>query len=145
MKILYRKTLLTFIRNSMGTSLFKNFIVEEDGETKDLLMDGSNSCALYVSTLLSMSKLLDTPRKMVDHLEEDLQAHGWRLIDTPRVGAVIIWAAQDNHRHVGFCVSKEKAVSNRSSVSVPGAHSIDFDGQRRIESIYWNDHLADPP
>lgn len=72
----------------------------------------------------------------------DMEKSGWRKIRTPRPGAVIVWEAQGGHRHIGFSVGNQRAVSTSSRRKVVARHHWTFGGKRRIETVWWQQKLA---
>ena len=89
MKLLFKKNYLTKIENSAKGEnyLFRNFYVKKEGEIKDSLEDGKNSCAVMVSHILySFNSLLDSMEKKhwikfihltVASTEKDMIENGW--------------------------------------------------------------------
>lgn len=144
----FRKNYFKIIENSLGTKIFRNFYTEKPG--KDIIESGKLSCAWYASTILVLSGFIDKPRLTVDSLEEDLIKNGWEEIKNMKKGAVIIWEAKEargsNNRHIGFCISKNKAVSNDPQKGYPTIHHCTFGvknkrPERKIEKIYWHNKL----
>ncbi len=147
MKLLFFENYLAFIRNSLDTQMFRNLWAEVDGIKKDLTEDGNLSCALFVSSLLGIFKLIKEPHATVDGTLRDLAETGWQEIKEPRVGCILVWAKIDfrenlgEHRHIGFYVGNNRAVSNDSKEGCPREHGYLFDGSRQIEKIFWHPKL----
>lgn len=159
MNLLFKKNYLTQIENSAKGKnyLFYNFYVEKDGETKDSLEDGKNSCAVMVSYILySFNSLLEFSGKKhwlkfthmtVVSTEKDMIENGWHEISDLRPGAVLIWEKKDGrngepHNHIGFFVGGEEAISNDSKgTGFPWKHHITYNGTRKIDKIYWHPEL----
>jgi hypothetical protein len=142
-KPLQFETYLALIENSVGSYLFKNLFVEIDGVKKDATEDGWLSCAFFASSLLYISKYIDSPHGTVDGTVKDLIKNGWEetSMDSPEVGSVIVWknAQGDNsHKHIGFYVGNELAISNDSYKKYPIKYDWKFKGKRDIEKVYWN-------
>ncbi|MFZ2072554.1 MAG: hypothetical protein WAV10_02665, partial [Minisyncoccia bacterium] len=52
-------TYLAVIENSIGSKMFKNLYIEENGMKRDAMQDGWLSCAFHVSTILYMFKFIE--------------------------------------------------------------------------------------
>ena len=73
MKIARYKTYLTMIENSVGSKMFRTLYMTDDhGKTKDVLRKGDISCAVYVSSILVLNKLLPEVKARVVGVEEEL-------------------------------------------------------------------------
>lgn len=152
--ILWRATYLAMIKNSVGTKLFRNCYAVANGKKQDILRNGDLSCAIYVSTILTICQLLDRPRTTVASTEAALKQCGWKRIDKPRAGAVIVWESRrgisgEQHFHIGFSLGGYQAVSNNSERGYPIIHHFTFGAvrgrpKRRIKSLYWNHKLNVP-
>jgi hypothetical protein len=149
------KNLLICINNSVGTQMFKNYFVEKnEEEPKDVMQNGDLSCAYYVSTILLMFGLIDRCHWRVDGTIKAMENHGWIQIKKIRPGCVIIWDPikqnGEAHFHIGFYIGEEIAVSNRSSMSMPGAHPLHYSGldkenhkqKAKIHALYWHPDLG---
>jgi hypothetical protein len=147
MKLLFLENYLTMIKNSVGTKMFRNLYVEVDGGKKDITGDGNLSCAFFVSSLLVVSKLIKEPHATVDGTIKDLQTSGWQEIVEPKIGCILVWEKVDfggslgEHKHVGFYIGNNRAVSNDSKESCPKEHDYLFDGSRQIEKMFWHPKL----
>ena len=149
-KILRKKNYLTMIENSLKgpNYLFRNFYVEENGQEKDVLENGGLSCAVVVSSILYLCnpilefsgkpKWLNLTHANVLSTEKDMQKSGWYEIKDLRLGAVLVWEKKDSHKHIGFCIGNNMAVSNDSHTGFPWKHHYTYDGTRKIEKIYWH-------
>ena len=155
------KSLLEIVENSTkgDNYLFRNLYADENGREIDILEDGQNSCAAFVSWILLTLELIKHPHATVYGTEKDLKASGWVEIDEVRPGAVIIWEKKrgDNglledkgvdFMHMGFCASATEAISNSSKgTGFPSRHHITYgenpDGTpvRKIDKIYWHSEL----
>ena len=151
------KSLLAIIGNSVKSPqnyIFRNLYAEENGKEVDILEDGKNSCAAFVSWILLPLELIKHPHATVHGTEKDLLNSGWLEIKMVRPGAVLIWepAKASVHgllgdkdaqlRHIGFCVSLDEAISNDSKKSgFPIEHHVTYNGTRKIKKIYWNSEL----
>ncbi len=145
-------TYLALVRNSVGSRLFRNAFFVIGGRKRDVLRDGNLSCAMYVSSILLLLKLISATHTTVKGTMEDMVKSGWMPISRPRVGCVLIWetktfrASGESHRHIGFYVGGNKAVSNSSKKGYPVTHHWTFGRsgtrpRRRIEVMYWNSRL----
>jgi hypothetical protein len=108
------------------------------------------ACAWFVSVLLHALGVVATPHATVDGTIRDMESNGWRQVDRPEPGAVLVWEPDDHdgsvNRHIGFFIGDDRAVSNSTSKRVIGEHHWTFgeDGGlpvRKIESIYRHDEL----
>lgn len=145
-KILTKDNYLQMIKNSVGTSLFKNFYAEVDGVKKDIAENGNLSCALYVSNILLINKLIGEGHANVKSTIVDMKKSGWQEISELKLGAVLYWEAVDfgatgMHEHIGFYIGNNTAVSNNSNTGSISVHSHDFDGTRKIKNIFWHEKL----
>ena len=143
---LLRDSYLAVIDNSVGSSLFRNLYAEVDGEKKDIMDNGDLSCAFFTSSILALFKLVKETHATVDGTVRDLQESGWKIIKEPKIGAVLVWEKADFtndglHKHVGFYVENEKAISNSSKEKSPTKHHWTFNGERKVEMIFWNEKL----
>lgn len=145
--MLFFENYLTFIRNSLDTQMFRNLWAEVDGIKKDLTEDGNLSCALFVSSLLGIFKLIKEPHATVDGTLRDLTETGWQEIKEPKIGCILVWEKVSfggnlgEHKHIGFYMGDNKAISNDSKEGVPKEHDYLFDGVRSIELILWHPKL----
>jgi hypothetical protein len=114
----------------------------------DILRDGVRSCAFFVSSVLKMYDLVRSQHATVSGLVADLEASGWKRIETPRVGSIIHWdPLLDPHgeprEHLGFYVGDDQAVSNSSRTRTPQLHHYTYGTERpaTIRAIYWREGL----
>lgn len=144
-KILLKKNYLAMIENSVkgGNFLFKNKYALVDGEERDITKDGVLSCAVFVSSILYLNKLINDLHATVDGMEKDLVLSGWEVTDELKEGSVLVWEEEKTidgsiHSHAGFYVGNNEAVSNSSNGSgVPVRHHLTYDGKRKIKNIYY--------
>ncbi len=146
------KSLLAIVENSVkggDNYLFRNLYAEEDGKEIDILENGQNSCAAFVSWILLSLELITHPHATVYSTEKDLMASGWFEIKESKPGAVIIWDKMIGamlgdkaviHQHIGFCVSETEAISTKDG-GFPWRHRITYNGTRKIEKIFWHTDL----
>lgn len=152
--------------------MFRNLYMENNGVTKDILSDGRWSCAVFVSAILYLFKLIGDVHANVDSVEKDILDSGWRCANSLnekahankshkqartseydkklKPGVVIVWekilAPDDNteHGHIGFYIGDGTAVSNNSRLTgFPWRHHYTYNNTRKIEKIYWYPELED--
>ena len=138
---LYFKSFIQLLHNSIGTNLFRNFYVKtvERGEF-DAFDDGDNSCAFYVSAVLTIFNKLNGIHGTIASTINDLQESGWDKVNEPKEGDVIVWEAQQFDdglkEHIGFSIGNGKAISISRVNKTPLEHSDTFGGKRKIISIF---------
>lgn len=137
-----KRTYLKLIENSLGAKLWRNnYFFVNTKKSKDILKNGNLSCAYYVSSILYSLKLIKDLHTTVEGTIKDLESTGWYKIEKPKKGAIILWEeGKHDHKHIGFCWSKNKVISNSSQKGCPILHSINYQ-KRKIESLYFNDKL----
>lgn len=141
-------TYLAVITNSVGTTMFRNFYALVEGKKKDIVSGGELACGFFTSFILHNFKLIAEPHLTVAGTEKDLKASGWQEsgVDELRPGCVLIWSGEDFdgevHKHIGFYVGNQRAISTDSRNGVVAEHSYDFDGKRSIEQVYWHPRLV---
>lgn len=131
--------------------MFKNFYIEKDGEVRDSLDDGHNSCAVMVSSILlllnDMFHWIKSPHTTVVSTEKDMKESGWLEVSDLKPGAVLIWEKKEGHSgnmhyHIGFYMGDDEAISNDSrGTGFPGRHHYTYNGTRKVEKIYWHPEL----
>jgi hypothetical protein len=122
--------------------MFRNLFGTVDGQEFDLLENGGKSCAVFVSSVLYLQKLIGDVHATVESTERDMLAFGWREIKEVREGSVVVWEKQAGHLHIGFSIGGGRAISNASNSSgVPEEHDLTYDGSRKVERIYWHSDL----
>lgn len=151
---LKRKTLLAIIFNSIkggDNYLFRNaYAKDEKSKEVDILENGKNSCAAFVSWILLAVELIKRPHTTVEGTEKDLVHSGWYSINERKPGTILIWEKkiskhkllgkyQTERRHMGFYIGNSEAVSNDSKrTGFPHRHHYTYNGTRKIEKIYWH-------
>ena len=109
------------------------------------MKNGGLSCAFYTSSVLSLFKFVKAVHGTVDSTAKDLVASGWRIIKKPKLGSVLVWEAMDFggevHKHIGFYIGNDKAISNSDKLGTPVEHHLTFHNKRKIEIILWNSKL----
>lgn len=146
MNLLTFDTYIGLIKNSVGSTIFKNLYMSIDGTKTDITENGNLSCAYYVSSLLYILKLLKSPHATVDSTVSDMLSSGWEELTKPKVGSVIVWEKIDfgggkMHKHIGFYMGENRAISNNSSTGEIYEHDWMFDGSRKIERMFWHPDL----
>lgn len=131
---------LAVIKNSLGSKMFRQFFARVNGKKTDILKNGELSCAFFVSTILAMFQWNKRGHTTVDSTQKDLLASGWKPLVKPRVGCVLIWNAVDygkgdEHKHIGFYIGNERAVSTSSKKGIPVEHHWTFHGKRKVVLI----------
>jgi hypothetical protein len=148
-------TYLKAVQNSVGSNLFRNQYYRIKGRVVDVLEDGDLSCATYVTTILYIFDLIQDRHTTVNGTVEDIQKSGWYEIKKPKKGALILWGfkkkddgTQGKHRHVGFYINPQTAISNSSDTRVVAQHHPTFgkfssgEVRRDILAYYWNKKLG---
>ena len=138
-------TYMTMVENSIGTNMFRTAYAEVDGERKDVTLNGGLSCAFFVSSVLTILKLIKEIHITVAGTVRDLENSGWVEIQEPRVGAVIVWKVFDSgdgdpHPHIGFSLGEDEVISNSKEYGYPIKHKIDH-RDREVEKIFWHEKL----
>ena len=139
-------TYLAVIKNSIGSNLFRNLYAKVNGKKTDITANGELSCAFYVSSILLLFKFIKEGHATVDSTVKDLKQSGWKKIKKPKIGSIIVWEKKDFgnnniHKHIGFFIGNNKAVSNSYKLCYPVEHHFIFNGKRKIELILWNQKL----
>lgn len=146
LKLLFFDTYLARIHNSLGSKTIKSAYALIDGKKKDILENGRIACSLYVSSLLVIHKLIPEIHATVDSTVAALKKSGWKKISKPRIGCIIVWekvdfGKNDLHKHIGFYIGNQEAISNNSKKNYPTKHNITFNNKRKIELLLWNTKL----
>ena len=151
LKLSKRENIITLALNAIkggDNYFFRNLYADDNGVEKDILENGRNSCAAFVSWILLTQELIKTPHATVIGTESDLINSGWYTTDDLKAGAVLFWEKKvgkyDNllHEHAGFYIGNDEAVSNDSQgTGFPHKHHHAYNGTRKIEKIYWHPAL----
>ena len=142
-------TYIAIIKNSVGSKIFRNFYAEVDGKRTDIMKNGNLSCAWFVSSLLYLFKLMKDAHATVDGTIKDLKKSGWKKIKKPKIGSILIWEKidfgnKDFHKHIGFYIGNNKAIStSNSKKGQPIIHNWTYGIKRnkpirKVEAIFWN-------
>jgi hypothetical protein len=146
---------LAIIKSSVGSKMFRAFFAEVGGKKTEVTQKGNLSCAFFVSFILKYFDLIAHGHMTITGLIRDMEESGWKRIEKPKPGCVLIWEAvhdggnkfyTSGHRHIGFYIGKDKAVSNLSSRGWPAVTPWTFGmkngkAARRVEAMYWNTKL----
>ncbi|MFN7088460.1 MAG: hypothetical protein ACK4NX_01380 [Candidatus Paceibacteria bacterium] len=147
---LLKDSYLKMIENSVGSRLFKNLYFKRRGKQIDVLRNGKLSCAVFVSWILRNFYLIKDIHTTVNGTREDLKKSGWRKIDKPKIGSVLVWEEKKfkdgGHKHIGFYIDKKVAISNGSKKGLPQKHHWTFgvkNGKpiRPVTEIWWHRKL----
>ncbi len=142
---------LAAIKNSVNTKIFKNFYTEINGRELDIMENGGLSCAFFVSSILTIFGLIKKIHGTVDGVVADLKKSSWKKIAKPKIGSVLVWQekmfADGPHKHIGFYVGHNQAVSNSHKLKTPIIHYWTFGRKnsktyRQVEAIYWHKKLT---
>ncbi len=143
--VLFRENYLSMLENSSDTRMFSHLFVEIDSKKQDLLKDGNLSCAYFVSSILKLFGLIKDVHATVDGTIKDMEASGWERIKNPKKGAVLVWEEKDfneeKHKHIGFFLGKDMAISNSSRKRKPILHHWTYQDKRKVEAIFWHRRL----
>jgi hypothetical protein len=121
--------------------MFRHFYLQAHDESEfDAIEDGSNACAFFVSSVLTIFQKLKAVHGTVNATILDLEESGWQTLTELRPGDVIIWEAtakNDGHQHIGIYVGDNQAVSTSTAQRKVAKHDIHFDDDNRaITHIY---------
>ena len=142
------ETYLAVVKNSVGSNIFRNFYAKINGKKVDIMRNGDLSCAFYVSSILTMFQLIQKPHGTIESTVKDLAQSGWKKVKAPKIGSVLIWENLnfddgETHKHIGFYIGNNKAVSNSEKLGQPNIHHWTYGTAkgkpvRKVEAIYWN-------
>lgn len=133
-------------KNSLGSKMFQTLLAEREKEKVNILKGGDVSCAYFVSILLKIFDLVETPHATVSGLEKDLLKSGWSKTQDMLPGTILIWesakqAEDEAHEHVGIYIGNDKAISNSYKELTPVEHHVTFDTKRKVRAIYTHTFL----
>lgn len=148
-ELLLLDSYLQTIKNGVGTGLFRNLYLKINGQKTDILENGRLSCAIFVSSILYLFKLISDLHATVSSTVRDMEKSGWLPIETPRLGAVLLWEKSEDsndRRHLGFYIGDDQAISNSSKTGVPEIHHWTYgtkneEPAKKIEKIFWHKKL----
>jgi hypothetical protein len=135
-------TYIKVIQNSVGTKMFRNIYAEINGKYTDITDNGDLSCAFYVSSVLLIFKSIGSVHSTVFSTIFDMKKSGWKETKKPVVGDVVVWGEEKNkkHKHIGFFLGDEKAISNSKYKGYPIEHSLNMK-DREIDIFLTNKEL----
>ena len=144
-----KENFLLSIRNSNGSQIFRNYF-DKDGN--DVLKNGDLSCAYFISGIMLLHGLIDRVHFTVPGTISAMEQNGWSEINHPKVGCVIVWDSVhqngSKHLHLGVYIGDGQAISNRSSLGMPGEHPLHYTGLDKgvkkkapILAYYWHASL----
>lgn len=149
-----KRSLIAMIENSVGSRAYNNFYVKnkESGLEYDVLNDGELSCAFFVSSILTIFKLIDKPHTTIKTTEEKLIEAGWKETEERKPGVVILWEPirfDDGsvNEHIGFALNEDEAVSTSIFKHEVARHDIGFrtksgqSSERKIMKLYENNNI----
>ena len=145
-------TYIAVVKNSVGSKMFRNSYAKINGKKTDILQNGMLSCAFFVSSILVLSKLIKEIHGTVDGTVKDLEQSGWQQIAKPKIGSVLVWEKIDFgnknfHKHIGFYIGNNKAISTNSfKKRQPAVHHWTYGIKRnkpgrKVEAIFYNKKL----
>lgn len=149
MEVLRKETYIKMVENAVGSRMFNSILVKENDEIRDLLNDGEYSCAVFVSSVLTLQQLLAKPRTTVKNLEADI-AESTHFTEVPngnvQPGDILFWESvtyEDGtaNRHVGIAVSHTEAVSTNYIQKCVTRHPLQTEVEntgalRQIERLF---------
>jgi hypothetical protein len=142
-KLLY-KNYIKMIKNSVWSKLFCHlYVLNEKWKEEDIMKWWKNSCAYFVSSILTILWILDRSRATVKSLISEIKEKWYEEISRNKIKIwdLILWEAikwEDNlmHEHVGFYIWNKKAISNSSKKKSPIIHSYTYNNKRKIIWIF---------
>ncbi len=148
-------TYLAVIKNSVGSRLFRNVYATVNGKKRDILHGGILGCSFFVSSLLVVLRLIKEIHTTVAGTVQDMERSGWKGTKQLKPGAIILWEKMgkgdeyvaEGHRHLGFYIGRNLAISNSRKQRGPVVHHVTFgvrNGKaiRGIEKIFWHSKLG---
>jgi len=145
-----KANLLLSIQNSIGSQLFRSYLNKEG---VDVLKDGDLSCAYFISSILLLHGLIDRAHFTVSGTLYAMEQFGWTKNPIIKKGCIVVWGSVHqngmDHQHLGFYIGDGQAISNRSSLGMPGEHplhysGLDKDGLKKrapVIAYYWHSAL----
>ena len=145
---------LAFAEGSVGGQMFRKFYAKVNGKKLEVLRDGNYSCAIHITSILKIFSLIKDVQLTVHRAMDAMERAGWYEIKKPKVGAIVVWAAKPaaadrgreydkaytpTVRHMGFLISKTKAVHNSDTEKAPVIDDLHY---RPIEKFYWHERLG---
>ncbi len=140
-------TLLVMVERSIGSRQYLSLFIQKDGVVHDVIENGRFACAFFASAKLTVISLTKGGvHSTVVETIEDMISSSWYTIDSPIPGSVVVWGDKlcsdgNNHKHIGFYLGNDVAVSTDGKTGVPTKHHVTYDDTRRIEAIYFHERL----
>ena len=144
------KTFRKHLNEKLKDKQFKKLYVKQGNKRKDIMKNGELSCAYFVSSILTLFKLIDRPHRTVDGTTKVLEKYGWKKVRKAKEGCILVWEeknfGKECHKHIGFYIGKDRAISNSSKKKVPAKHHWTFGTTKgkpklKITDIYINNNL----
>ncbi|MES2007207.1 MAG: hypothetical protein V4436_03850 [Patescibacteria group bacterium] len=109
---------------------------KDSGEVQDVCNNGEYSCAFFVSSLLTLTSYLERPRATVAGLRASLLSLSLERVASVEdvwPGDIIFWEkiVFDNgqaNEHVGFVITKSRAISTSFKKRMVVEHDIEMPG-----------------
>lgn len=135
--------MIVTLRAAVGTTMFQHFYVrrKSDGKELDTMEGGELSCAYFVSSMLAIANLIDSAHSTVATTVARMQEAGWKQIDAPKPGAVVVWPEYEEHEHIGFVLDKDEYISNNLVKRTPQLHKRQLPDGRMPKAYYWHSAL----
>lgn len=138
------KSYIAVIKNSVGARTFRQlYLYDKDADrVVEVLQNGNLACAYFASSVLHHFELIKNYHDSIKDMVEDMKKSGWRKIDHPIIGSVIVWSARTfrknskPHKHIGFYVGSGRVISMSSKRGYPVMHGLN-DERRKIEEILF--------
>ncbi len=148
------ETYLSVVEKSVGSEMFRTLYVRKGRRLVDVIDNGDLACAYFVSAILHLFGLIrGGVHTTVKETERDMIASGWERIARPKKGCIIFWTWKMGtdgapHRHLGFYMGKDEAISNSSEHKVPTRHHFTYGKEkgkpaRKIEALYSHPRLSE--
>jgi hypothetical protein len=130
-RILNYQNYLQMIKDSRGSQMFRHLYILANKQKKDVLENGNLSCAYYLSSILKIFDLISEPHTTVKKTLKDMLKSGWQPTEKLRPGNILIWQEKKFpngiiHRHIGFYLGQNKAISNDYKKKTPAVHHFTF-------------------
>ncbi|MFH1668091.1 MAG: NlpC/P60 family protein [Candidatus Komeilibacteria bacterium] len=130
-----KKTYFAFIENSVNTEMFKDVYISSGKATINVTKGGELACAVYLSSLLFLFKMIKKTHATVKATIADMKESNWRSVNKPKKGDVLIWDYKDGHRHLGFYIDENTAISNSTRKKRVWTHHPTYNNNREIIEI----------